>query len=74
MSEQGMTREEFMAATKIESLARQNAQQAVRIADLESQLSLAQIELNSLKNQQETVPGEQPVEPEVAEDLGDPPH
>lgn len=37
-----VTAEEFFANQRIESLARQNAQQALRIADLEAQLALIQ--------------------------------
>lgn len=43
MSEQQqVTEEQFVAAQRIESLARQNAQQALRIADLEAQMALTQ--------------------------------
>ena len=38
-----ITEEEFLANQQFESLARQNAQQAVRIAQLESQLALIQV-------------------------------
>ncbi len=43
MSEQQqVTEEQFVMAQRIESLARQNAQQALRIADLEAQMALTQ--------------------------------
>ena len=43
MSEQQqVTEEQFVTAQRIESLARQNAQQALRIADLEAQMGLTQ--------------------------------
>lgn len=43
MSEQQqVTEEQFVTAQRIESLARQNAQQALRIADLEAQMALIQ--------------------------------
>ena len=43
MSEQNqVTEEQFVTAQRIESLARQNAQQALRIADLEAQMALTQ--------------------------------
>ena len=43
MSEQQQgTEEQFVTAQRIESLARQNAQQALRIADLEAQMALTQ--------------------------------
>jgi hypothetical protein len=37
-----MSAEEFVTLAKIDSLAKQNAGQAIRIADLEAQLSLYQ--------------------------------
>jgi len=37
---QQVTEEQFFLAQRVESLARQNAQQALRIADLEAQLAL----------------------------------
>jgi len=43
MSEQQqVTEEQFVTSQRIESLARQNAQQALRIADLEAQMALIQ--------------------------------
>jgi fructosamine-3-kinase len=42
MDKQEVTAEQFYANQRIESLARQNAQQALRIADLEAQLALIQ--------------------------------
>ena len=43
MSEQQeVTEEQFVTSQRIESLARQNAQQALRIADLEAQMALMQ--------------------------------
>ena len=38
-----ITEEQFVLGQRLESLARQNAQQAVRIADLEAQLALIQV-------------------------------
>jgi len=56
MSEQQqVTEEQFVIAQRIESLARQNAQQALRIADLEAQLSLIQAK------------SQQPEQPQVEE-------
>ena len=44
MSEQNqVTEEQFVTAQRIESLARQNAQQALRISDLEAQIALIQV-------------------------------
>lgn len=40
--QQQVTEEQFVTAQRIESLARQNAQQALRIADLEAQMALTQ--------------------------------
>jgi hypothetical protein len=43
MSEQQqVTEEQFVLSQRMESLARQNAQQAIRIADLEAQIALMQ--------------------------------
>jgi len=42
MEKQEITAEQYYANQRIESLARQNAQQALRIADLEAQLALIQ--------------------------------
>jgi hypothetical protein len=71
MSENQMTREQYVNLSKVDSLARQNAQQAVRIADLETQVNLLQMELNEYKSKEEQIPGEDPVE---VEDLGDSAH
>lgn len=59
-----ISREEYIALRKIESLAQQNAQQSVRIADLETQISLLQMELNS-KSQSPAEPQEMPQVDEV---------
>jgi hypothetical protein len=70
--QQSMTREQYVNLSKIDSLARQNAQQAVRIADLETQVNLLQMQLQEQQQQaqpQEKIPGEDPVEAEV-DDLG----
>ena len=37
-----VTEEQFVLTQRMESLARQNAQQAIRIADLEAQIALIQ--------------------------------
>ena len=63
-SNRQISREEYIALRKIESLAQQNAQQAVRIADLETQISLLQMELNS-KSQSPAEPQEMPQADEV---------
>ena len=54
-----VTEEQFVLAQRMESLARQNAQQALRIADLEAQIALTQA-----KAQQ----SEQPQAEEVSDD------
>jgi len=41
-NQQELTAEQYVTLAKIDSLAKQNAQQAIRIADLEAQLSLYQ--------------------------------
>jgi hypothetical protein len=56
MSEQQqVTEEQFVLAQRMESLARQNAQQALRIADLEAQIALVQAK------------SQQPEQPQVEE-------
>ena len=60
MSEQQqVTEEQFVLGQRMESLARQNAQQAIRIADLEAQIALIQA-----KSQQ---PQAEPIEESEAE-------
>ena len=48
-----ITEEEFLANQQFESLARQNAQQAVRIAQLESQLALIQAKAQQAQQAQQ---------------------
>ena len=63
MSEQQqVTEEQFVLGQRMESLARQNAQQALRIADLEAQIALIQA-----KSQQQSEPVEEPAEQEDGE-------
>ena len=54
MDKKEITAEQYFANQRLESLARQNAQQAVRIADLEAQIALMQA--------QQQQPQEQPFE------------
>lgn len=63
MSEQKneMTREQYVNLSKIESLAKQNARQAVTISELETQINLLSMELNEMKQSQEEISGEAPV-------------
>ena len=72
MSEQQVSREQFFISQQIESLARQNAQQATRIAQLEAELMTIRAE-NEQKNkeaeadkeiQPELLPGEEPSPPD----------
>ena len=61
MSEQKreMSADEYVTMAKIDSLAKQNAGQALRIADLEAQLSLIQAQ-----QQQQQQPAEAPIQGE----------
>lgn len=60
MSEkQQITEEQFVLGQRLESLARQNAQQAVRIADLEAQLALIQVKAQQADGS-EPAPTEEP--------------
>jgi len=71
MSEQKreMSAEEYVTMAKIDSLAKQNAGQALRIADLEAQLSLIQAQQQQQQQQsvEASIPGEEPVFEEVTE-------
>ena len=55
-----ITQEQFITMQRVESLARQNAQQALRIADLEAQLAL----ISQQAQQQENEPQFEPVDEE----------
>lgn len=55
-----LTAEQFYANQRLESLARQNAQQAVRIADLEAQIALIQAQQQQPEPEQEEVPEDVP--------------
>ena len=60
MSEQQqVTEEQFVLAQRLESLARQNAQQALRIADLEAQIALAQAKAQQPKPESQEPPVEE---------------
>ena len=70
MSEQKreMSADEYVTMAKIDSLAKQNAGQALRIADLEAQLSLIQAQQQQQQQSEEApIPGEEPVFEEVDE-------
>ena len=65
MSEQQqVTEEQFVLGQRMESLARQNAQQALRIADLEAQIALIQA-----KAQQPEQPQAEEISDEDYEDV-----
>jgi len=64
MSEQKreMSADEYVTMAKIDSLAKQNAGQALRIADLEAQLSLIQAQQQQQQQAAEApIQGEEPV-------------
>lgn len=70
--QQSMTREQYVNLSKVDSLARQNAAQAVRIAELETQVNLLNMQLQEAQQasqavSEDKIPGEDP----VVEDLGD---
>jgi len=70
MSEQKreMSADEYVTMAKIDSLAKQNAGQALRIADLEAQLSLIQAQQQQQQQSAEApILGEEPVFEEVDE-------
>jgi hypothetical protein len=69
---QQMTAEQYINLSKIDSLAKQNAMQAVRIAELEAQIGLIQAQQQSEEQQTnqevdeaDTIKGENPVFEEV---------
>ena len=49
-----VTEEQFVLAQRMESLARQNAQQAIRIADLEAQIALIQAKAQQPQDEEVT--------------------
>lgn len=70
MSEQKreISADEYVTMAKIDSLAKQNAGQALRIAELEAQISLYnQQQQQAQQPPEEPIPGEQPVFEEVDE-------
>ena len=67
MSEQQqVTEEQFVLSQRIESLARQNAQQALRIADLEAQIALIQAKSQQAQAELEE-PEAEPLDGELVE-------
>lgn len=68
MSEQQqVTEEQFVLGQRMESLARQNAQQALRIADLEAQIALIQAKSQQLAPETPDEPEAEPVDGELVE-------
>ena len=61
-----VTEEQFVLAQRMESLARQNAQQALRIADLEAQIALVQAKTQQAQPEPEE-PEAEPVDGELVE-------
>jgi len=61
-----VTEEQFVLAQRMESLARQNAQQALRIADLEAQIALIQAKTQQAQPESEE-PEAEPVDGELVE-------
>jgi len=68
MSEQQqVTEEQFVLGQRMESLARQNAQQAIRIADLEAQIALIQAKSQRPAPETPEEPEAEPVDGELVE-------
>ena len=68
-----ITEEQFVLGQRLESLARQNAQQAVRIADLEAQLALIQVKAQQAQQPSEaqSIAGSEPLMDEGVVDVED---
>ena len=68
-----ITEEQFVLGQRLESLARQNAQQAVRIADLEAQLALIQVKAQQAQqpSQEQSIAGSEPLIDEGVVDAED---
>lgn len=69
-----ITEEEFLANQQFESLARQNAQQAVRIAQLESQLALIQVKAQQAQQPPAETPTQEISDEDYEEPSADPTH
>lgn len=74
MSEQQqVSRQDYFNAQQLESLARQNAQQAMRISQLEAELLTLKAEMQQAQNELEPapvvegelIPGEDPIQSEL---------
>ena len=68
-----ITEEQFVLGQRLESLARQNAQQAVRIADLEAQLALIQVKAQQAQqpSEEQAIAGSEPLIDEGVVDAAD---
>ena len=68
-----ITEEQFVLGQRLESLARQNAQQAVRIADLEAQLALIQVKAQQAQqpSEEQSIAGSEPLMNEGVVDAED---
>ena len=68
-----ITEEQFVLGQRLESLARQNAQQAVRIADLEAQLALIQVKAQQAQqpSEEQSIAGSEPLIDEGGVDAED---
>lgn len=68
-----ITEEQFVLGQRLESLARQNAQQAVRIADLEAQLALIQVKAQQAQqpSEEQSIAGSEPLMDEGVVDAED---
>ena len=68
-----ITEEQFVLGQRLESLARQNAQQAVRIADLEAQLALIQVKAQQAQqpSEEQSITGSEPLIDEGVVDAED---
>ena len=68
-----ITEEQFVLGQRLESLARQNAQQAVRIADLEAQLALIQVKAQQAQQplEEQSIAGSEPLMDEGVVDAED---
>ena len=64
--QQQVTEEQFVLSQRMESLARQNAQQALRIADLEAQIALIQAKSQQAEPEPQE-PDAEPVDGELVE-------
>ncbi len=66
MSEQQeITPEQYMINQTIDNLAKANASQALQIANLQAQLALIEAQSKQQAREEELIPGEDPVQPDL---------